>query len=89
MGRITGKGTKLYHAVTGEEVAEAGSEGLDFKAMLEYARTVGGPKLRAMTFHERARKLKALAVYLMSKKEIFYQLSAANMSHPHRLVDRY
>ncbi len=73
----TGKGTKLYHAVTGEEVAEAGSEGLDFKAMLEYARTVGGPKLRAMTFHERARKLKALAVYLMSKKEIFYQLSAA------------
>ncbi len=73
----TGKGTKLYNAVTGEEVAEAGSEGLDFKAMLEYARTVGGPKLRAMTFHERARKLKALAIYLMSKKEIFYQLSAA------------
>lgn len=73
----TGSGTPLFHAVTGEQIAIASSQGLDFKAMLEYARTVGGPALCALTFHERSRKLKALAMHLMAKKEIFYQLSAA------------
>lgn len=73
----TGKGTELFNAVTGEKIAEATSEGLDFNAMLQYGRTVGGPKLRAMTFHERARMLKALAFYLNDRKEIFYKLSAA------------
>lgn len=72
-----GKGTMLYNAVTGDEVAEASSSGLDFNAMLQYARTVGGPKLRKLTFHERARMLKALALYLTEKKDLFYNLSAA------------
>ncbi len=72
-----GKGTMLYNAVTGDEVAEASSAGLDFSAMLHYARTVGGPKLRKLTFHERARMLKALALYLTEKKDLFYKLSTA------------
>ena len=72
-----GKTTTLLHAVTGEPVAEAGSEGLDFKAMLEYGRRVGGPVLRKMTFHERARMLKAMAQHLMARKDEFYALSAA------------
>lgn len=72
-----GKGSMLINAVTGEEVAEASSAGLDFKAMLNYARTIGGPRLRKMTFHERARMLKALALYLTEKKDIFYKLSFA------------
>ena len=72
-----GAGTPLFNAVTGEQIAEATSTGLDFKAMLDYARTVGGPKLRAMTFHERARMLKALALYLNERKELFYKLSFA------------
>ena len=45
--------------------------------MLDYARTVGGPKLRGMTFHERARMLKALAQYLTARKEQFYEVSKA------------
>ena len=54
--RAPGAGTAdLIHAVTGETIGEAGSGGLDFKAMPEYARTVGGPALRALTFHQRAR----------------------------------
>ena len=73
----TGKATDLFHAVTGEKVAEATSEGLDFKAMLEYGSTVGGPKLRKMTFHERAAMLKEMAKYLMERKDEFYQASAA------------
>ena len=73
----TGTATALYHAVTGEQIAEASSGGLDFKGMLEYGRRVGGPALRRMTFHERARALKALAIYLTARKEAFYRVSAA------------
>ena len=71
----TGPPIELFHAVTGERIAEATSEGLDFKGMLEYARSVGGPKLRAMTFHQRARMLKAMAQHLMEHKEGLYQVS--------------
>ena len=73
----TGAGTALVHAVTGEQFGEASSGGLDFGAMVEYARNVGGPRLRRLTFHERARMLKALAQYLMRRKDEFYPLSAA------------
>src|SRR5688500_12132730 len=61
----------------GRDDREATSEGLDFKGMLDYARGVGGPKMRAMTFHERARMLKEMAKYLMERKEEFYKLSEA------------
>ncbi|MEO8449347.1 MAG: phenylacetic acid degradation bifunctional protein PaaZ [Gemmatimonadota bacterium] len=73
----SGKVATLTNAVTGEPVAEASSTGLDFKGMLEYGRRVGGPPLRRMTFHERARMLKAMAQYLMERKDEFYALSAA------------
>lgn len=73
----TGDATDLFHAVTGEKIGEATSRGLDFKDMVEYGRSVGGPKLRAMTFHERARMLKAMALHLMERKEGFYRISAA------------
>ncbi len=73
----TGRPTELFHAVTGEKIGEVTSDGLDFKGMLEYAHRVGGPKLRAMTFHQRARMLKAMAQHLMAHKEELYQVSAA------------
>ncbi len=72
-----GKAKTLSHAVTGEPVAEASSQGLDFKGMLEYGRRVGGPAMRQLTFHERARMLKAVAQYLMGRKDELYALSAA------------
>jgi oxepin-CoA hydrolase/3-oxo-5,6-dehydrosuberyl-CoA semialdehyde dehydrogenase len=62
-------------AVTGEVVAETGSGGLDFAAMLDHARKVGGPALRRLTFHERAHRLKALANAIMARKEELYELS--------------
>ena len=73
----TGTGTDLFHAVTGDKVAEASSAGLDFRAMLQYARTVGGPRLRRMTFHQRALMLKEMAKYLSERKEALYTLSTA------------
>ena len=72
----TGKSAELFNAVTGEVIGEASSGGLDFSAMAAYARGVGGPALRKMTFHERALMLKALAKYLMERKEEFYAISA-------------
>ena len=71
-----GEVTVLQSAVTGDAVATTSSGGLDFKAMLEYGRTVGGPTLRALTFHQRARILKALAQQLTAQKEEFYRLSS-------------
>jgi oxepin-CoA hydrolase / 3-oxo-5,6-dehydrosuberyl-CoA semialdehyde dehydrogenase len=72
-----GRGTDLFNAVTGEKIAEASTEGLNFKDVIEYGRTVGGPALRALTFHQRARMLKALAQYLTARKEQFYEVSKA------------
>lgn len=69
-------GAELHNAVTGEVIYTASSEGLDFGAMMDYARKVGGPALRKMTFHERGRMLKALAFHLLEKKEYFYEISA-------------
>lgn len=72
-----GEGQLLYNAITGDAIASASSKGLDFAAMCDYARTVGGPKLRKMTFPERGRMLKALALHLMEKKDLFYKISWA------------
>ena len=73
----TGSMTELFHAVTGEKVAETSTNGIDFTAMVAYAKRVGGPALRQMTFHERALMLKAVAQYLMTRKDEFYLVSAA------------
>jgi oxepin-CoA hydrolase/3-oxo-5,6-dehydrosuberyl-CoA semialdehyde dehydrogenase len=62
-------------AVTGEVIAETGSGGLDFKAMLDHAREVGGPALRRLTFHQRAWMLKDLANAIMARKEELYELN--------------
>jgi oxepin-CoA hydrolase/3-oxo-5,6-dehydrosuberyl-CoA semialdehyde dehydrogenase len=72
-----GPGVDLLNAATGKKVAESSSEGLDFAGILDYARRVGGPPLRKMTFHERAYLLKDMAKYLTDRKEELYPLSAA------------
>jgi oxepin-CoA hydrolase/3-oxo-5,6-dehydrosuberyl-CoA semialdehyde dehydrogenase len=72
-----GDGAPLFNAINGEQIGTASSKGLDFAAMMEYARKVGGPKLRKMTFQERGRMLKALALHLGTLKEKYYKLSNA------------
>jgi oxepin-CoA hydrolase/3-oxo-5,6-dehydrosuberyl-CoA semialdehyde dehydrogenase len=74
---FSGAGTDLFHAVNGHKVAEISSDGLDFGSMLHYGRNLGGQALRKMTFHERALMLKALAKYLLERKEEFYKVSEA------------
>jgi oxepin-CoA hydrolase / 3-oxo-5,6-dehydrosuberyl-CoA semialdehyde dehydrogenase len=70
-----GDGQILYNAVTAEPIGAATTKGLDFKSITEYARTVGNPALRKMTFHARGNMLKALALHLRNHLEKFYTIS--------------
>jgi len=70
-----GEGQTLHNAVTGEPVAQASTKGLDFNAILNYGRHIGNPTLRKMTFPERGRMLRALALHLRDHLEKFYKIS--------------
>jgi oxepin-CoA hydrolase/3-oxo-5,6-dehydrosuberyl-CoA semialdehyde dehydrogenase len=73
--RADDEGKPVLDAATGEEVARVSSTGLDLGAMVAHAKEVGGPTLRALTFHERADLLKTMAKDLMASKDAFYELS--------------
>ena len=75
---VSGEGeeTEQFNAITGEKIGTVSSAGIDFSAVLEYGRMVGGAPLRKMTFQERGRMLKALALYLLERKEQYYTISA-------------
>ena len=70
-----GRLAELASAIDGAPVATTGSGGLDFAGMLKHAREAGGPGLRKMTFHERARMLKSLGQAIMARKEELYELN--------------
>ncbi len=72
-----GDGQPLYNAFNGNPVAHASTKGLDFGAILDFARKTGNPALRQMTFHERGRMLRSLALYLREQERLekFYQIS--------------
>jgi len=74
---IAGDGNlaELSSAIDGSLVAMTGSSGVDFGGMLRHAREVGGPALRKLTFHERARMIKALGQAIMARKEELYELN--------------
>ncbi len=65
----------IASAITGETIRTAGNASLDVQAMMDHARTIGGPALRRMTFHDRARMLKALALHLNAHRKDMYALS--------------
>ena len=67
-------GQTLLDAVYGRPVAVISSEGVDFAQALAYGREAGAG-LRELTFHTRARMLKALGNYLMERKEDYYALN--------------
>jgi oxepin-CoA hydrolase/3-oxo-5,6-dehydrosuberyl-CoA semialdehyde dehydrogenase len=71
---MDGDGTELelFNAINGTKIGELSAAGLDYEAILEYGRATGGNKLRKMTFQERGRMLKALAMFLLEKKAKYY-----------------
>lgn len=73
---VAGDGAaEIPSAIDGAPVATTGSGGIDFGGMLRHARDVGGPALRKLTFHERARMIKALGLAIMARKEELYELN--------------
>ncbi|HMI60178.1 MAG TPA: phenylacetic acid degradation bifunctional protein PaaZ [Puia sp.] len=70
-----GEGQPLYNAFNGNVITHASTKGLDFAAILDYARKTGNPTLRRMTFPERGRMLRALALHLREHLETFYKIS--------------
>ncbi len=74
---VDGEGTEtnLYNAINGNQIGTVSSAGIDFSEVLEYGRK-NGRALRKMTFQERGRMLKALALFLMERKGKYYELSA-------------
>jgi oxepin-CoA hydrolase / 3-oxo-5,6-dehydrosuberyl-CoA semialdehyde dehydrogenase len=74
---IAGDGNlaEIPSAIDGAIVAATGSAGIDFEGMLRHAREVGGPALRKLTFHERARMIKALGLAIMARKDELYELN--------------
>ena len=73
--RGDGPERELIHAIYGDCIATVQADGLDFDSMFRYAREKGGPPLRKMTFHERGRMLKNLALYLHKIREKYYPVS--------------
>lgn len=75
---VDGEGveTLLHNAITGDPIGEVSSAGIDYEAVLAYGRSTGGAKLRTMTFQERGRMLKALALFLLERKRKYYEVSA-------------
>ncbi|RLB56282.1 MAG: 3,4-dehydroadipyl-CoA semialdehyde dehydrogenase, partial [Deltaproteobacteria bacterium] len=74
----TGKKATLKNPATGEAVAETSTSGLDFAAALTYARDVGGPALRAMTFAERGAMLKEMSKALHEVRDELIEASIIN-----------
>ena len=74
----TGEGAKLFDPTTGEVVANTSTEGLDMKAAVAYARDVGGPNLRALTFGERGAILKTLSKAIHAAREELIEVSIVN-----------
>ena len=71
-----GAETHLFHAVTNAPLGLVSSKGIDYEQVFEYGRKVGGRALRKMTFQERGRMLKALALHLMERKDRYYEVSS-------------
>jgi oxepin-CoA hydrolase/3-oxo-5,6-dehydrosuberyl-CoA semialdehyde dehydrogenase len=71
-----GEETLLFNSITGAAIGSVSSAGINFSEVLEYGRTKGGSVLSKMTFQERGRMLKALALHLLEQKEKYYEVSS-------------
>ena len=72
------EGAVLIDPSTEQAVARTSTEGIDFGASLEHARSVGSPALRAMTFAQRGAMLGELAQAVVSARTELLDLSMAN-----------
>jgi oxepin-CoA hydrolase/3-oxo-5,6-dehydrosuberyl-CoA semialdehyde dehydrogenase len=67
---------ELASAIDGRTVFRTHAEAIDFGEALDHARRVGTRSLLALDFQERAQRLRALAKYIVDRKEELYAISA-------------
>ncbi|MDO5618231.1 phenylacetic acid degradation bifunctional protein PaaZ [Kocuria sp.] len=67
--------TEVLDAVTNQVITHVSTDGIDLAAAINHARTVGQRNLGELTIHERALKLKELALFLSEHKKELYELS--------------
>jgi 3,4-dehydroadipyl-CoA semialdehyde dehydrogenase len=80
-----GEGAPLYDPTSGEVIAHASTEGIDLAKALDYARTKGGPALRAMSYGERAAMLGAISEVLGNNRDKYVAIAQQNSGNT--LVD--
>jgi oxepin-CoA hydrolase/3-oxo-5,6-dehydrosuberyl-CoA semialdehyde dehydrogenase len=68
----------LFDPTTEAEIARCSSAGVDFAAMVDYARRLGVPALASWTFARRGEALKALAAAIHGIRDELIELSARN-----------
>jgi 3,4-dehydroadipyl-CoA semialdehyde dehydrogenase len=73
-----GAGQALVDPATGEELARASTDGIEMGAALAYARDVGGPALRALTYGERAALIGKIADVLQANREAYGEIALRN-----------
>ncbi len=76
--RGQGVETELVDPSNGTLLATTSARGLDFKAALDYARSRGGPALRALGYAERAKLLGAVADVLIANRARYEEIAIAN-----------
>lgn len=65
----------LHSALNNSVIYHTHGEKIDFEEAVSYARKTGVPGLMALDFQQRAARLKALALYLVERKEELYVIS--------------
>ena len=70
----TGTLATLVNPTTGESIGRTSTGGVDMKATLAYARDVGGPALRALTFAQRGQLLMAVSKAIHAQRDALIEL---------------
>lgn len=73
-----GRLTPLVDPTRETGIAQCGTDGVDFQAVVRHAREEGGPALRAMSFEARGKALKALSAALHEQREELLDLAVRN-----------
>ena len=68
----------IHDPTTEEPIAQASSNGVDFEAALDHARSIGGVRLRSMTFAERGQLLMRMSKVISDAREELIALSLQN-----------
>jgi oxepin-CoA hydrolase/3-oxo-5,6-dehydrosuberyl-CoA semialdehyde dehydrogenase len=74
----SGRLETLVNPATEEALAQAGADGVDRAAALEFARTTGGPALRALTFAERGALIRGVCDAIQAHRDELIGLAMTN-----------